>query len=172
LYLQAVRVSNFADVITSTDQFVCLNPELSSAKGFLFVGFVDFLIGSFLLLAVGLQSTYLPHTLSGCDDATSLGLTAPGNTTNLFRFVGQLDDDTPEDVCQSYMTTWIMGIVLGYENPAEPLKFSLTKESGRLRCSAAIRALKRLKIHQWGDMDADHLGLTLWAGSLVLFHDF
>jgi hypothetical protein len=94
---------------------------MTSAGGFLFVSFIDFLIGMLLLLAVGLQSTYLPHTLSGCSDAFSLGLGAPDNTTNLFRFVGQLDDDTPDDVCQSYMTTWIMGIVLGYDEPSEPV---------------------------------------------------
>jgi hypothetical protein len=89
---------------------------MTSAKAFLFVSCVDFLIGALLLLAVGLQSTYLPHTLSGCSNAASLGSAAPGNTTNLFRFVGELDDDTPEDICQSYMTTWIMGIVLGYDD--------------------------------------------------------
>lgn len=93
---------------------------MCSASGFLFVCCVDFLIGTFLLLAVGLQSTYLPHTLNGCNDASELGLAAPSNTTNLFRFVGQLDNDTPGDICQGYMTTWIMGIVLGYDKPSEP----------------------------------------------------
>lgn len=93
---------------------------MSSAGAFLFVSCVDFLIGTLLLLGVGLQSTYLPHTLSGCNDASDLGLAAPGNTTNLFRFVGQLDNDTPQDECQAYMTTWIMGIVLGYDEQSEP----------------------------------------------------
>jgi hypothetical protein len=37
------------------------------------------------------------------------------NSTNLFRYVGNLDQNAPEDVCHNYMTTWIMGIVLGYD---------------------------------------------------------
>lgn len=78
---------------------------------------VEFIIGGLLLLAVGLQSTYLPHTLSGCNGAYSWGV--QGNTTNLFRFVGQLDQNAPQDVCKSYMTTWIMGIVLGYDNQSD-----------------------------------------------------
>jgi hypothetical protein len=89
---------------------------MSTAGALLFVSCVEFLIGALLLLAVGLQSTYLPHTLSGCSDAFDLGLAAPGNTTNLFRFVGQLDNETPQDECQGFMAAWIMGIVLGYDN--------------------------------------------------------
>ena len=100
---------------------------MSSPSGFLFVSCVDFLIGTLLLLAVGLQSTYLPHTLSGCNDASELGLAASVNTTNLFRFVGQLDNDTPGDICQSYMTTWIMGIMLGYDNWSESSRYLMLR---------------------------------------------
>lgn len=86
----------------------------NKAGTFLFVSLVDFLIGCLLLLGVGLQANYLPHTLAGCDIADQWGVEGQGNVTGLFRWVASLDEDAPYDACQGYMTTWVMGIVLGY----------------------------------------------------------
>jgi hypothetical protein len=116
-------VWNFFELISSSSGFtIPPHPEnliansdldLKKASTFLFVSFVEFLIGCFLLLGVGLQSNYLPHTLAGCDIADQWGVEGQGNVTGLFRWVSTLDEDAPYDACQGYMTTWVMAIVLG-----------------------------------------------------------
>jgi hypothetical protein len=79
--------------------------------------FVEFSIGSLLIIGAGLQSTYLPETVSGCDDAYSWGV--QGNTTNLFRPVSGIHNNTEpkgaQDVCGDFVTVWIMAMVLGYD---------------------------------------------------------
>jgi len=76
-------------------------------------GFIDFLVGLLLLTGVSLQSTYLPHTVSSCDSASTWNVEGQANVTNLFTWIGDIDGIAPEDACQEFMATWVMGMVLG-----------------------------------------------------------
>lgn len=79
---------------------------------------IEFILGLLLLVGVGLQSSYLPHDVAVCDvyaeDDYSYGFTSSGTIDNALIFaVADLSNQDPSESCDSFMTVWILGIMLG-----------------------------------------------------------
>jgi hypothetical protein len=65
-----------------------------------------------LLVAIILQSLYLPHSYSGCQDAETWQ-NASGNS-NFFQVASNLSDfaTTPQDVCDQFVQIWAIGLAI------------------------------------------------------------
>lgn len=70
------------------------------------MGCVDFAFAIVLVVASGLQGTYLPHTKGTCQQAESWQV--PSGTPSLFQAISNFPGNkvSAEVICKEYFTTW------------------------------------------------------------------
>jgi hypothetical protein len=72
---------------------------------------IDLLLGVTLIIGVGVQSIYVPHTQGGCSMADKWQV--DDNGMSLFTFLGDIRQVSAASICSEFFTIWVLGILVG-----------------------------------------------------------
>lgn len=93
--------------------FLWIPTGAASGTALFLLGVGDLAITIALLVGVIFQSTYLPHTYSGCQGADTWQNAT--NTSNFFQVASTISDlnvTSAQDVCFQYVENWAFGIAI------------------------------------------------------------